>query len=148
VLLVDVNLGPEEVHPFFKGKPAYPLNAALKPSGTIASAADNLYLATVGSPNSGGPAQLGLKKFFDMMPNMKASDFDYIIFDMPALDQTSPTWGMAAFMDKLLVVVEAEKDSREAIKRGYNKLVAERNNVSVVVNKARSYVPKWLDTES
>jgi succinoglycan biosynthesis transport protein ExoP len=148
VLLVDVNLGPEEVHPFFKGKPAYPLNAALKPSGTIASAADNLYLATVGSPNSGGPAQLGLKKFFDMMPNMKASDFDYIIFDMPALEQTSPTWGMAAFMDKLLVVVEAEKDSREAIRRGYNKLVAERNNVSVVVNKARSYVPKWLDTGS
>jgi uncharacterized protein involved in exopolysaccharide biosynthesis len=148
VLLVDVNLGPEEVHPFFKGKPAYPLNKALKPSGSIASAADNLYLATVGSPNAGGPAQLGLKKFFDMMPNMKASDFDYIIFDMPALDQTSPTWGMAAFMDKLLVVVEAEKDSREVIRRSYGKLIAERNNVAVVVNKARSYVPKWLDSGS
>jgi uncharacterized protein involved in exopolysaccharide biosynthesis len=148
VLLVDVNLGPEEVHPFFKGKPAYPLNKALKPSGSIASAADNLYLATVGSPNSGGPAQLGLKKFFDMMPNMKASDFDYIIFDMPPLDQTSPTWGMAAFMDKLLVVVEAEKNNREVIKRSYRKLMAERKNVGVVVNKARSYVPKWLDAES
>jgi uncharacterized protein involved in exopolysaccharide biosynthesis/Mrp family chromosome partitioning ATPase len=148
VLLVDVNLGPEEVHPFFKGKPAYPLNKALKPSNSIASAADNLYLATVGSPNTGGPAQLGLKKFFDMMPNMKASDFDYIIFDMPPLDQTSPTWGMAAFMDKLLVVVEAEKNNREIIKRSYGKLVAERNNVAVVVNKARSYVPKWLDSES
>jgi uncharacterized protein involved in exopolysaccharide biosynthesis/Mrp family chromosome partitioning ATPase len=148
VLLVDVNLGPEEVHPFFKGKPAYPLNKALKPSDSIASAADNLYLATVGSPNSGGPAQLGLKKFFDMMPNMKASDFDYIIFDMPPLDQTSPTWGMAAFMDKLLVVVEAEKNSREVIKRSYGKLIAERNNVAVVVNKSRSYVPKWLDSES
>src|SRR5437773_760251 len=148
VLLVDVNLGPEEVHPFFKGKPAYPLNKALKPSDSIASAADNLYLATVGSPNSGGPAQLGLKKFFDMMPNMKASDFDYIIFDMPPLDQTSPTWGMAAFMDKLLLVVEAEKNSREGIKRSYGKLIAERNNVAVVVNKSRSYVPKWLDSES
>jgi len=148
VLLVDVNLGPEEVHPFFKGKPAYPLNKALKPSDSISSAADNLYLATVGSPNSGGPAQLGLKKFFDMMPNMKASDFDYIIFDMPPLDQTSPTWGMAAFMDKLLVVVEAEKDNREIIRRSYGKLVAERNNVAVVVNKARSYVPKWLDSGS
>src|SRR5262245_14948163 len=148
VLLVDVNLGPEDVHPFFKGKPAYPLNKALKPSHSIASAADNLYLATVGSPNSGGPAQLGLKKFFDMMPNMKASDFDYIIFDMPALDQTSPTWGMAAFMDKLLLVVEAEKNNRELIKRSYRKLSAERNNLSVVVNKARSYVPKWLDAES
>ena len=147
VLLVDVNLGPQDVHPFFKGKPAYSLNAALKPNGTITSASDNLYLATVGTPNS-GPAQLGLKKFFDMMPNLKASDFDYIIFDMPPLDQTSPTWGMAAFMDKLLVVVEAEKNNREVIKRSYGKLIAERNNVAVVVNKARSYVPKWLDAES
>jgi len=147
VLLVDVNLGPQDVHPFFKGKPAYSLNAALKPNGTMASASDNLYLATVGSPNA-GPAQLGLKKFFDMMPNLKASDFDYIIFDMPPLDQTSPTWGMAAFMDKLLLVVEAEKNNREAIKRSYGKLTAERNNVAVVVNKARSYIPKWLDGES
>ncbi len=147
VLLVDVNLGPQEVHPFFKGKPAYPLNAALEPEGTIASASENLYLATVESPNS-GPAKLGLKKFFDMMPNLKASDFDYIIFDMPPLSQTSPTWGMAAFMDKLLLVVEAEKNNRELIKRGYGKLIAERNNVAVVVNKARSYVPKWLDSES
>jgi uncharacterized protein involved in exopolysaccharide biosynthesis/Mrp family chromosome partitioning ATPase len=147
VLLVDVNLGPEGVHPFFKGKPAYSLNTALKPNGAIASASDNLYLATVGSPNA-GPAQLGLKKFFDMMPNLKASDFDYIIFDMPPLDQTSPTWGMAAFMDKLLLVVEAEKNNREVIKRSYGKLIAERNNLAVVVNKARSYVPKWLDAES
>jgi uncharacterized protein involved in exopolysaccharide biosynthesis/Mrp family chromosome partitioning ATPase len=147
VLFVDVNLGPEEVHSFFKGKPAYPLNAALKSNGAIASVADNLYLATVGSTNA-GPAQLGLKKFFDMMPNLKASDFDYIIFDMPPLEQTSPTWGMAAFMDKLLLVVEAEKNNRELIKRSYGNLLAERNNVAVVVNKSRSYVPKWLDAES
>jgi uncharacterized protein involved in exopolysaccharide biosynthesis len=147
VLLVDVNLGPQEVHPFFKGKPAYPLKAALKPNGEINSAADNLYLATV-APQNAGPAQLGLKKFFDMMPNLKASDFDYIIFDMPPLSQTSPTWGMAAFMDKLLLVVEAEKNNREVIKRSYRKLGAERNNVDVVVNKTRSYVPKWLDAES
>jgi len=147
VLLVDINLGPEDVHPFFKGKPAYSLNAALKPNGAIASVADNLYLASVGSPKT-GPAQLGLKKFFDLMPNLKASDFDYIIFDMPPLSQTSPTWGMSAFMDKLLLVVEAEKNNREVIKRSYRKLVAERDNVAVVVNKAHSYVPKWLDAES
>ena len=83
-----------------------------------------------------------------MMPNLKASDFDYIIFDMPPLRQTSPTWGMAAFMDKLLLVVEAEKNNRDDINRSYRKLVAERNNVEVVVNKTRSYVPKWLDSES
>jgi Uncharacterized protein involved in exopolysaccharide biosynthesis len=148
VLLVDVNLGPDGVHPFFKGKPAYPLTAALKPQTDISSAADNLYLATVGSSGLGGLAQIGLKNFFDMMPNMKASDFDYIIFDMPPLHQTSPTWGMAAFMDKLLLVVEAEKNNRDVIKRGYRKLVAERDNVAVVINKTRSYIPKSLDAES
>jgi uncharacterized protein involved in exopolysaccharide biosynthesis/Mrp family chromosome partitioning ATPase len=148
VLLVDVNLGPEEVHPFFEGKPAYSLTAALKPQTEIASASENLYLATVGSSTTGGLAQVGLKKFFDMMPNMKASDFDYIIFDMPPLDQTSPTWGMAAFMDKLLLVVEAEKNNRDVIKRGYRKLAAERENIAVVVNKARYYVPRLLDGES
>ena len=148
VLFVDVSLGPQEVHPFFKGKPAYPLTAALKPQSEISSASDNLYLATVGSPTAGGLAQVGLKRFFAMMPNMKASDFDYIIFDMPPLHQTSPTWGMAAFMDKLLLIVEAEKNSRDVIKRGYAKLTAERPNVAVVVNKTRSYVPKALDCES
>jgi len=148
VLLVDVSLGPEEVHPFFQGKPAYSLAAALKPRTEISSASDNLYLATVASPTSGGLAQVGLKKFFDMMPNMKASDFDYIIFDMPPLHQTSPTWGMAAFMDKFLLVVEAEKNSRDVITRGYAKLTAERPNLAVVLNKTRSYVPKLLDSEA
>lgn len=147
VLLVDVNLGPDHVHPFFKGKPAYPLTTALQPRSSMDAASENLYLATVGSSQT-GLAQLGLKRFFDLMPNLKASDFDYIIFDMPPLASTSPTWGMAAFMDKLLLVVEADKSNRDLVKRGYAKLMAERNNVSVVLNKTRSYIPKVLDTES
>jgi len=147
VLLVDVNLGPDHVHPFFKGKPAYPLSTALQERNSMDAASENLYLATVGSSKT-GLAQLGLKKFFDLMPNLKASDFDYIIFDMPPLASTSPTWGMAAFMDKLLLVVEAEKNNRDLVKRGYAKLMAERNNVSVVLNKTRSYIPKVLDTEN
>ena len=146
VLLVDVSLGPDQVHPFFKGKPAYPLQTALKSSGPMDAAAENLYLAKVGSPKA-GPAQLGLKKFFDLMPNLRASDFDYIIFDMPPLAQTSPTWGMAPFMDKMLVIVESEKTSQGVVKRGYRRLVTERDNVSLVLNKVRSYAPKSLELE-
>jgi uncharacterized protein involved in exopolysaccharide biosynthesis/Mrp family chromosome partitioning ATPase len=146
VLLVDVNLGPEEVHPFFRGQPAYSLKTALQPASAMHSAADNLYLASVGSGNS-GPAQLGLKKFFDLMPNMRASDFDYIIFDMPPLGQITPTLGMAGFMDKFLLIVEAEQNNRDVVRRGYSSLVGIRNNVSVVLNKTRSYTPKWLDLQ-
>jgi polysaccharide biosynthesis transport protein len=146
VLLVDVRLGPDQVHPFFRGKPAYALNDALGSTGEIDPAAENLYLAVVGNPKA-GPAQLGLTKFFDLMPNLKASDFDYIIFDMPCLEQTSPTWGMAPFMDKMLVVAEAGRNSRDAINRAYHRLVHERDNVSVVLNKVRSYAPKQLELD-
>jgi len=147
VLLVDANLGPTDVHPFFKGKPAYPLANALNSAASMDPASENLYLATVGSARN-GIAQLGVRKFFDLMPTLKASDYDYIIFDMPPLSQTSPTWGMSSFMDKLLLVVEAEKNDRDLVKRGYAKLQAERNNISVVFNKARSFGPKWLSSES
>jgi hypothetical protein len=54
---------------------------------------------------------------------------------------------MTAFMDKVLLVVEAEKNNREIVKRGYAALASQRNNVSVVLNKTRSYLPKWLDSE-
>ena len=55
---------------------------------------------------------------------------------------------MAGFMDKVLLVVEAEKNDREMVKRGHAELVAGRDNVSLVINKGRSYVPKWINSDS
>jgi Mrp family chromosome partitioning ATPase len=147
VLLVDVNAANGEVHPFFAGRPAAALTTAIKPQAAITSAADNLYLATVNQSGSKS-THLGLKKFFALVPNLKASDFDYIIFDMPAVNQTSPTIGLAALMDKVLLVVEAEKTSRDMVKRGYRELVGARADVAVVLNKTRSYGPNWLESGS
>jgi len=147
VLLVDVNSSNGEVHPFFEGRPAASLASAIEPKSSLPSAADNLYLATVNQPHAKA-AQMGLKKFFSLVPNLKASDFDYIIFDMPPLTQTSPSVGLAALMDKVLLIVEAEKDSRDKVKRGYRELVAARSDVSVVLNKTRSYGLNWLQEGS
>src|SRR5438094_4422540 len=147
VLLVDVNAANGEVHPFFAGRPAASLTAAIEPQAAITSAADNLYLATI-TRSGNKSAHLGLKKFFALVPNLKASDFDYIIFDMPPINQTSPTIGLAALMDKVLLVVEAEKTNRDVVKRGYRELVGARADVAVVLNKTRSYGPKWLESGS
>ena len=144
VLLVDVNATNGEVHPFFAGRPAATLTTAIKPQAAITSAADNLYLATV-TQSGNKSTHLGLKKFFALVPNLKASDFDYIIFDMPPINQTSPTIGLAALMDKVLVVVEAEKTHRDVVKRGYRELVGARADVAMVLNKTRSYGPNWLE---
>jgi Mrp family chromosome partitioning ATPase len=146
VLLVDANVADGGAHQFFDGRPAVPLKGALESSEPGTAAGDNLYLATIAPPNA-HPARVGLKKFFSLMPNLKASEFDYVIFDLPPLNQTSPTIGLAGFMDKVLLIVESEKNNRELVQRGYRELMAARADVSIVLNKVRSYLPKWLGAE-
>jgi Mrp family chromosome partitioning ATPase len=84
------------------------------------------------------------KRFYNMMQEFKKSDLDYVVFDMPSVGEASATLPMAGFMDKVLLVVEAEKSNRDTVKRAYSQLAA-RSNVSVIFNKSRSYGPKWLE---
>ena len=86
------------------------------------------------------------KRFFKMLADFKASDLDYVVFDMPSLGDTSATLPLAGFMDTVLLVVEAEKSNRDAVKRAYAQLVA-KTKVAVVFNKSRSYGPKWIEGE-
>jgi succinoglycan biosynthesis transport protein ExoP len=86
------------------------------------------------------------KRFYSMLADFKASDLDYVVFDMPSLGDTSSTLPLAGFMDTVLLVVEAGKSNRDAVKRAYSQLAA-KTKVSVVFNKTRSYGPKWLEGE-
>jgi uncharacterized protein involved in exopolysaccharide biosynthesis/Mrp family chromosome partitioning ATPase len=86
------------------------------------------------------------RRFYEMLTQFKESDFDYVVFDMPSLGDTSATLPLAGFMDTVLLVVEAEKSSGDAVKRAYTQLAA-KTKVSVVFNKSRSYGPKWLEGE-
>lgn len=144
VLLVDMNVGRAEMHPFFHGTPSCSLSEALV--GDPTPAGENLYLA-VASPPGPRQAQIVPKKFYDLVPHLKASDFDYIIFDMPALNQTSMTLATASYMDKVVLLAEAEKTNRQVVKRAYMELASVNANVSAVLNKLRFYAPKWLAVE-
>lgn len=86
------------------------------------------------------------KKFYDMLLEFKESDLNYVVFDMPSMSNTSSTVPLAGFMDKVLLVVEAEKSNRDAVKRAYSQLAA-KADVSVIFNKSRTYGPKWLEGE-
>ena len=81
------------------------------------------------------------------MPHLKASDFDYIIFDLPAFSQTSITLPMSRFMDKVLIVAEAEKSSRDIVKRAKTEIASVGASISVILNKVRSRAPKWVGAE-
>jgi len=88
--------------------------------------------------------QFDPKRFYDLITEFKTSDFEYVIFDLPSVSTSSATPAMAVFMDQVLLVVEAEKSNREAVKRAYAQLGAAKAKVSAVFNKGRSYGPKWL----
>ena len=141
VLLVDMNVGRAVVHPFYQGASACTLAEALV--GEPAPAGENLYLATATPPDS-PQLQVIPKRFYDLMPHLKASDFDYIIFDLPPLSQTSITLAVSAYMDKMLVIAEAEKSNRDVFKRAFTELAAVNANVSAILNKLRFYTPSWF----
>jgi Mrp family chromosome partitioning ATPase len=84
------------------------------------------------------------KRFSHLVPLMKASDYDYIIFDMPPVSEISITPRLARFMDMVVLVIDSEKTSHAAGTRAAALLAESKTNVGLVLNKNRSYLPKRL----
>ena len=147
VLLVDMNLEQHTARQFYKGKPGCGLDAALE-AETMGNAmvSENLYVASEHGDTEKLPRVLP-KRFASLMPKLKASDYDYIIFDMPPVSQTSMTPRLAGLMDMVLLVIESEKTSRDSVQQANALLAESKANVSAVLNKARSYIPRHFHQE-
>jgi Mrp family chromosome partitioning ATPase len=87
------------------------------------------------------------RRFYAMIADLKASDFEYVVIDMPSISATSSALAMAGVMDKVLLVVEAEVSNREVVRRAFAELTAAKADVAAIFNKIRSYGPKWLECE-
>ena len=121
------------------------LQRRLKAQG-VTPVQENLYLVTTGSSN-GKEFAIIPQRFNSILPKLKASDFDYIIFDMPPISQTSPTVGLAPFFDIVLTVVESEKTKRELARSAMALLETSNANVATVLNRKHNYLPRWLHEE-
>ena len=143
VLLVDMTPGQSSAHHFQHGQPVRGLEETLEVGGERVQVQDNLYLA--GGAKSDELSRALPRQFTRLMPKLRASDFDYIIFDMPPISQISITPRLAEYMDMVFVVVESEKTSRESLQRAAEMLTETGATVGVVLNKNRSYVPSRLE---
>ena len=147
VLLVDMNLQEGETHQYQNGNYSCGLDDFLENGmRTLPMVQDNLYVVK-GATNGEKPPRLLPKRFIQRVPELKASDYDYIIFDMPPVSQISVTPSLARFMDMVLVVVESEKTDRDVLKRAMSLLGGSKANVGVILNKGRTYVPHRLQQE-
>ncbi|MFO1487510.1 MAG: AAA family ATPase [Verrucomicrobiota bacterium] len=149
VLLVDMNTEKGAAHFFHKGKLNCGLDEILDKNSNRENAQveKNLFVVSESSAEDKLPRILH-KRFTQLIPKLHASDFDYIIFDMPPVSQTSATTRVARFMDMVFMIVEAEKTDRDVVKRASKMLSeAKATNVGVVLNKSHNYVPGRLNQE-
>ena len=147
VLLVDMNIEQGAAQQFYKGKAGCGLDTALKTETQgDALVQANLYVVN-GNANSNELPGILPKRFSALVPKLKASNYDYIIFDMPAVTQTSLTSRLARFMDMVLLVVESEKTGIEVVQQANTWLAESGATVGAVLNKTRKYVPERLHQE-
>ena len=145
VLLVDMTVGQGSAQQFFHGKAVQGLEEVLDEKDP-AQVNSNLYVVAESS-NSEKLTRVLPKRFNQLVPKLRASDFDYIIFDMPPVSQISITPRLAGFMDMMLMVVESEKTDRDLMRRAADLLAESNANVGVVLNKTKTYVPSRLEKD-
>ncbi|HWA29264.1 MAG TPA: Wzz/FepE/Etk N-terminal domain-containing protein [Lacunisphaera sp.] len=144
VLLVDMTQGQGSAQHFQKGN-AVDIDQ-LFDTRNSAFVRNNLYV--VSETSSSERLAKGMPQRFNMLiPKLKASDFDFIIFDMPPVNQISITPRLASFMDMILLVVESEKTDRDLAQNASDLLAKSKTPLGVVLNKAKSYIPTKLHQE-
>jgi Mrp family chromosome partitioning ATPase len=144
ILLVNMNIQDGEIHHFYKGKVNCGIEEVLgREKRHQAQVQEHLYVAKETASGNGLPRALP-RRFSYLVPLMKASDYDYIIFDMPPMSEISITPRLARFMDMVLLVIESERTSRDAAVRAASLFAESKTNLGLVLNKNRSYLPKRL----
>jgi polysaccharide biosynthesis transport protein len=145
VLLVDMTVGQGAAQQFVKGKAVCGLDELLN-ARDQAQVDTNLFVVAEGS-NSDRLSRNLPQRFTKLVPQLKSSDFDYVIFDMPPVSQLSITTRLAGFMDMVLLVVESEKNDRDIVQQATELLAESKAHVGIVLNKTNSYVPARLNQE-
>ena len=145
VLLVDIAHGRDGVQSYQMGEPVGELQHMLDRADEPEQLTEGKRVYRASYDRRNGDYHPTRSPDFDaLIPKLKASDFDYIVFDMPPLTPTSTSFRVAGFLDKTLVVAEAERTHLAPFKQALTMLEESNARVSLVVNKARSYLPKWL----
>jgi succinoglycan biosynthesis transport protein ExoP len=144
-LLVDMNTPDGRTHSFYRGKPG------CGPSETIEQEPDAPLNSTM-SLTSVSPeqrkhdrlAKLLPPSFNHLVPKLKATEYDYIVFDMPRVSPRSVTARLSGQMDIVLMVIESERTGQQRAVRAMALMREARASMAAVLNKCRNYVPARL----
>lgn len=146
VLLVDANLARPQLHRVFSLPLSPGLSEVLRDSsmaaGIGASVVPRLSVLPAGrAPDRG---LLDTVELSDALETMRGG-FDLVVFDLPAVTESSFALRMARLLDGVVLVVEAERVAREVAERAKQLLVGVNAQLlGAVLNKRREHLPGWL----
>jgi uncharacterized protein involved in exopolysaccharide biosynthesis/Mrp family chromosome partitioning ATPase len=147
VLLVDMKGETGAARAFYGGRPGTTVSNLLDPESVTGAQAQREPEEDNGEENNNKLACALPSKFTHIVPKLRASDYDYIVFDMPAISPMSATPRLGGYMDIVLLVLEAEKTGQQLAARATALMRESRANVAAVVNKYRPHVPARLSQE-
>ena len=116
--------------------------ASVPENGTQPMEPGDISRMTASDAGLGGPREY--RRFHQWVPEMRNSDFEYVILDMPPISENGTLNAIGGLLDRVLLVVEAEKAPKEVTARIYGELFAAKANPSVILNKVRTYGPKQI----
>jgi Mrp family chromosome partitioning ATPase len=141
VLLVDLTGKQGAAHHISQRMPACSLFDVLREEKCESPASQQQFqVASVGDLN-GSSLPARTKAFDALMPKLKGSDYDFVVFDLPPLQANSIAFRLAGYLDQPLLVAEAERTHRDALKHVVS-ILQDSNanaNLAVVLNKTVNF---------
>jgi len=108
------------------------------------SEADDLGVLHVGRQDA-TIIQLHLNQVFPRMLEESLRNYDTVIIDAPPILNSPETAPMTAFVDGVVIVVQAGKTKREVVSRSMESIKKFEGNVlGVVLNRKKYYIPDFL----
>jgi uncharacterized protein involved in exopolysaccharide biosynthesis/Mrp family chromosome partitioning ATPase len=151
VLVVDMTRDGGTLHHFLSRKTEVGLSDALDTSKRgDAQVQENLFVVAEQGDNADVEGDIPpalRKRVLSLIPKLKLSDYDYILFDLPAMSQTSNAPRLGRLMDLVLLVAQGERTQVGVVQESAALLEDAGATVGVVLNRSRNHTPRALRRE-
>lgn len=149
VCLVDANLRAPALPDYFGVSNHFGLTDALAEEGTIRKYAkpvgpDNLWLLSCGGKTSDFSRLLNSNRMKERLAELRR-EFEYVIVDVPALNESADATALGQQVDGLVLVLEANNTRRESASKVVENLRAANIRIlGAVLNKRTFPIPEAL----
>ena len=149
VLLVDANFKNPSFHHVFdlekeNGLTELALGKVALMDIVKGTSFKNLFVITSGMAHSNPPSIFDSKSFLLHIEEMK-TQADWVMFDAPHINSYDDSIALAARVDGVIMVVEAEKTRWEVAEHAKQRVENSNGKIlGVILNKRQSHIPRWL----